>query len=71
MIRIVMKRPRIVVSLITAENDARSNSPLPPRTPRAAWGADVQILFADGDSIEQSQQILRFVQAEELSGPTE
>jgi len=44
---------------------------LPPRTPLAAWGADVQILFADGDSIEQSQQILRFVQAEELSGPTE
>ena len=32
-------------------------------------GVDVEILYADGDSIQQSQQILKFVQAERESRP--
>src|SRR5260370_7173029 len=47
----------------------RSNRQRLQKTPRAALGVDVEILYADNDSIQQSQQILKFVQAEAKSRP--
>src|SRR5260370_6534085 len=45
----------------------RSNRQRLQKTPRAALGVDVEILYAENDSIKQSQQILKFVQAEAKS----
>ena len=64
-----MRRPRIVVSLITAENDYQAEQAVAAEDAARSLGADVQILFADGDSIEQSQQVLSFVQAKESERP--
>jgi ribose transport system substrate-binding protein len=56
-------RPRIVVSLITQDNDYQIAQAAAAEEAARRWGADVEILFADADSILQSQQILRYVQA--------
>lgn len=59
-----MKRLRIVVSLITQDNDFQVEQAAAAEQAARRLGVDVQILYADSDSIQQSQQILKFVQAE-------
>ncbi|HUK49070.1 MAG TPA: sugar ABC transporter substrate-binding protein [Terriglobales bacterium] len=59
-----MKKLRVVVSLITQDNDFQIEQAAAAESAAAKLGVDVEILFADNDSIQQSQQILKFVQAE-------
>jgi ribose transport system substrate-binding protein len=58
-----MKRLRIVVSLITQDNDFQVEQAVAAEEAARRLGVDVQVLYADSDSIQQSQQILKFVQA--------
>lgn len=58
-----MKKHRIILSLITVDNDFQMEQAAAAEEAARRLEVDVEILFADGDSIEQSQQILRFVQA--------
>lgn len=58
-----MKKLRIVVSLITQDNDFQMEQAAAAETVAEKLAVDIQIVFADSDSIQQSQQILNFVQA--------
>lgn len=64
-----MKRLRIVVSLITQDNDFQVEQAAAAEDAAHKLGVDVEILYADNDSIQQSQQILGFVQAKPESRP--
>lgn len=57
-----MKKHRIIVSLITVDNDFQLEQAAAAEEAARRLEVDLEILFADGDSIQQSQQILRFVQ---------
>lgn len=59
---LTMKRLRVVVSLITQDNDFQVEQSAAAQEAARNLGVDVEILYADGDSIQQSQQILKFVQ---------
>lgn len=63
MLRVSMKKLRIVLSLITVDNDFQLEQAAAAEEGARRLGVDIEVLFADGDSIEQSQQVLRFVQA--------
>jgi ABC-type sugar transport system substrate-binding protein len=58
-----MKRLRLVVSLITQDNDYQVEQAAAAEEAAHRLGVDVEVLYADGDSIQQSQQILKYVQA--------
>jgi ABC-type sugar transport system substrate-binding protein len=64
-----MKRLHVVVSLITQDNDYQLEQAASAQEAAGRLGVDVEILYADGDSIQQSQQILKFVQAARESRP--
>ncbi len=64
-----MKRLRVVVSLITQDNDYQVEQAIAAEEAARRLGVDVEILYADGDSIQQSQQILAFVQAKPADRP--
>ena len=57
-----MKRLRVVVSLITQDNDYQVEQAAAAEDAARRLGVDVEIVYADADSIQQSQQILKFVQ---------
>lgn len=58
-----MPRLRFICSLITKENDYQMEQAASARTAAQNLGVDVEILFADGNAITQSTQILKHVQA--------
>jgi ABC-type sugar transport system substrate-binding protein len=58
-----MKKHRIILSLITVDNDFQLEQAAAAEEAARRLGADIEVVFADGDSIEQSEQVLRFVQA--------
>ena len=64
-----MKRLRVVVSLITQDNDFQVEQAAAAEDAARKLGVDVEILYADSDSIQQSQQVLSFVQAKPESRP--
>lgn len=57
-----MKRLRVVVSLITQDNDYQVEQAAAAEEAARRLGVDVEVLYADADSIQQSQQILKYVQ---------
>ena len=64
-----MKRLRVVVSLITQDNDYQVEQAVAAEEAARRLGVDVEVLYADGDSIQQSQQILKYVQANAQDRP--
>jgi ABC-type sugar transport system substrate-binding protein len=64
-----MKKLRVVVSLITQDNDFQLEQAIAAEDAARKLGADVEILYADNDSIQQSQQILNFVQCKADARP--
>ena len=64
-----MKRLRVVVSLITQENDYQLEQAAAAEDAANRLGIDVEVLFADSDSILQSQQVLKYVQTEAKARP--
>jgi ribose transport system substrate-binding protein len=70
MIPVAMKRLHVVVSLITQDNDYQVEQARAAEETANRLGVEVEVLYADGDSIQQSQQILKFVQAEPELLPT-
>jgi ribose transport system substrate-binding protein len=57
-----MKKLRIVVSLITDDNDYQREQAAAALEAAVRLDVDVQTLFADNDSINQSQQLLKTIQ---------
>lgn len=64
-----MKRLRVVVSLITHDNDFQLEQAIAAEEAARKLGVDVEILYADNDSIQQSQQILNLVQCKAEGRP--
>jgi ABC-type sugar transport system substrate-binding protein len=64
-----MKRLRVVVSLITQDNDFQMEQAAAAEEAARKLGIDVQVIFADNDSIQQSQQLLDFVQSDSQARP--
>jgi ABC-type sugar transport system substrate-binding protein len=64
-----MKRLRVVVSLITQDNDYQVEQAAAAEEAAHRLGVDVEVLYADADSIQQSQQILKYVQTAQESRP--
>jgi ribose transport system substrate-binding protein len=60
-----MSKLTLVVSLITQDNDYQIEQASAAEEVAHRLGVDVQVIFADNDSIQQSQQLLKFIQ----SGP--
>ena len=58
-----------MVSLITEDNDYQLEQAASAQESASRHGAEVEIIYAGGDSIQQSQQILKFVQAGRESRP--
>ena len=64
-----MKRFRFIVSLITQDNDYQVEQAAAAEEAARKLALDAQILYADNDSIQQSQQILTFVQGDPQARP--
>jgi len=64
-----MKRLRFVVSLTTTENDYQMEQSKAAEEAGRKLGVDVQLIFADNDTITQSQQLLNIIQSRSDSHP--
>ncbi|HEX6806320.1 MAG TPA: substrate-binding domain-containing protein [Terriglobales bacterium] len=64
-----MKGLRFVVSLITQDNDYQVEQAVAAEEAARKLGVEAQIVYADNDSIQQSQQILQFVQGDPGARP--
>jgi ribose transport system substrate-binding protein len=58
-----MRKPGLVVSLITQDNDYQIEQARAAEEMARRVGVDVQVIFADNDSIQQSQQLLKLIQS--------
>ena len=65
-----MARLRFVVSLFTKDNDYQVEQANSAKAAARHLGVDVEIIFADGNSITQSTQILKHVQAPPAQRPS-
>jgi ribose transport system substrate-binding protein len=57
-----MKKPSVLVSLTTKDNDYQQEQAADAEQTARRLGVDLQILFADNDAITQSQQLLNVIQ---------
>ena len=64
-----MKRLRILVALITKDNDFQMQQAAAAEVAARELGVDLEIAYADGDTITQSTQILKAIQARQESRP--
>src|SRR6266496_2471866 len=66
---VAMKKLRIAVSLITVDNDYQIEQAAAAEDAARRLKVDMRLFYADGDSIEQSQQVLRLVLAKSCDRP--
>ena len=64
-----MKRLRFVVSLTTTDNDYQMEQSKAAEEAGRKLGVDLQIIYADNDTITQSQQLLNIIQSRSDSHP--
>jgi ribose transport system substrate-binding protein len=64
-----MKRFRVVISLMTRENDYQLEQAASAQESATSLGIDAQIIFADNDAITQGTQILKIIQADAAARP--
>lgn len=64
-----MKRLRFVVSLTTKDNDYQIEQAHAAEESAARVGVDIEIIYADNDAIQQSQQLLKIIQSNSSSHP--
>ena len=57
-----MNKLNVLVSLITKENDYQLEQAASAEAAAAKLGANVQIVYAGNDAVQQTQQILAFIQ---------
>jgi len=64
-----VKKLRFLVSLITKDNDYQLQQAASAETAARELGIDLDIVYADGDTITQSTQVLKTIQAQPTSRP--
>lgn len=65
----VMKKPKILISLTTLDNDYQIEQAVDAHDAALRLGVELQLLYADNDSITQSQQLLKVIQSSSESRP--
>jgi ABC-type sugar transport system substrate-binding protein len=60
----VATKPTLIVSLLTQDNDYQVEQAASAEEAARSLAVGVQVIYADNDSILQSQQILKFIQCE-------
>ena len=63
------RTPKFVVSLITNDNDYQVEQAASAEEAARTLGVGLQVIYADNDSIQQSQQILKFIQGDPEQHP--
>jgi len=58
-----MKKLRFVVSLTTHDNDFQMEQAAAAQDAANRLGVDIEIIYADNDAIQQSQQLLHVIQS--------
>lgn len=64
-----MKRPRFVLSLTNNDNDYQMEQATAAQEAAKRLNVDLEILYADNDAIQQSQQLLKIIQSNSASHP--
>jgi ABC-type sugar transport system substrate-binding protein len=64
-----MKKPRFVVSLTTNDNDYQMEQATAAQEAAKRLEVDLEVLYADNDAIQQSQQLLKIIQSNSASHP--
>lgn len=64
-----MAKLRLVVSLITKDNDYQMEQAASAKSAAAEAGVNVEILYAENDAITQSTQLLKLIQTEPVLRP--
>jgi ribose transport system substrate-binding protein len=64
-----MKRLRLLVSLMTRENDYQLEQASSAQQAGTSLGCDSQVVFADNDAITQGTQLLKIIQADPATRP--
>ncbi len=64
-----MKRLRLLVSLMTRENDYQLEQAASAQQAATSLGIDAQIMFADNDAITQGTQLLKIIQSNRDARP--
>jgi ribose transport system substrate-binding protein len=64
-----MKKPRFVLSLTTNDNDYQMEQATAAQEAAKRLNVDLEILYADNDAIQQSQQLLKIIQSNAASHP--
>jgi ABC-type sugar transport system substrate-binding protein len=64
-----MKKLRFLVSLTTDDNDYQIEQAVNAEEAARKLGATVEVIYADNDAINQSQQLLKIIQADRESRP--
>lgn len=67
--RLGVKKLRFLISLITKENDFQTEQAASAEAAARELGVDLEIVYADGDTITQSTQILKAIQTEHTVRP--
>jgi len=57
-----MKKLNVLVSLVTEDNDFQREQAAAAQSAADKLGADIQIVYAGNDAVQQTQQILNFIQ---------
>src|SRR5256885_17209830 len=65
-----MKNFRVLLSLITQYNDFQLEQAASARLAAQDLGAELEIVYADSDTITQSTQLLRAIQADQIMRPS-
>jgi ribose transport system substrate-binding protein len=65
-----VKRLRFLVSLITKDNDFQREQAVSAETAARELGIDLEVVYADGDTITQSTQILKSIQTHSALRPS-
>ncbi len=66
---LVAKTPRFVLSLLTQDNDYQVEQAAAAEEAARRLGVGVQVIYADNDAIQQSQQVLQFIQCDSAQRP--
>src|SRR5215469_800384 len=64
-----MKRPRFVLSLTTNDNDYQMEQASAAQEAANRLKVDLEIIYAENDAIQQSQQLLKIIQSNSASHP--
>jgi ABC-type xylose transport system substrate-binding protein len=65
-----MEKLNVVIALTTRQNDYQAEQALSATEAASRLGVKINIIYADGDAVNQSQQLVKIIQ-DSIQRPTE